>query len=84
MIVTDIIMAFLVAVDLELFSFANKYFKWGAIFVSCFTLLMIYFFTDYSLEFAGNLELSVWLMLVIAFDIILMFVEEIFKKHIKR
>ena len=81
--IADIFMAFVIALLLEMLSLSNEYFKQFVIFVSCFTITLVYFVEGCKLNFIGNFDLSVWIMFVIMFDILLMFTIKKILKHIK-
>lgn len=81
--IADILMAFVIALFLERFSLINKYFKQIAILVCCFILVFIYFVNGCQIDFVGTIDLAIWIMFVIMFDIMLMLIIKKIKKHIK-
>jgi len=80
--ITDILMAFVIALLLEMLSF-NKYIKPIAISMCCLTIIFIYFINGCQLDFAGTIDLAIWIIFVIMFDIVLMFVGKKIESHIK-
>ena len=81
--ITDILMAFVMALFLEMFSLISKYLKQIVIFVCCFTLVFVYFVSGCQIDFVGTIDLTIWIMFIIMFDIMLMVITKKIKKHIK-
>jgi hypothetical protein len=81
--IADILMAFVIALFLEMFSLINKYVKQIAILVCCFALVFVYFVGGCQVDFVGTIDLAIWIMFVIMFDIVLMFTTKKIKKQIK-
>jgi hypothetical protein len=81
--IVDVLMALIVALFLEMFSLINKYVKQIAIIVCCFTLIFVYFVRGCQVDFIGKMNLAIWIMFVIIFDIALMFATKQIMKHIK-
>lgn len=78
--ITDIIMAFLIAM---LMNMGNKYFKQIMIFVCCVTIIIVYFINNFQINFIGEIDFGIWVAFVIVFDIALTFAKERIKKYIK-
>lgn len=76
--IIDIIMAFIVAILLEKFSVVGL--KRITTFVFCFTIIFIYIFTGWQINFIGKMDFGAWIMFTIIFDEILMFVINKLKK----
>lgn len=81
--IVDILMAFVIALFLEMFLLINKYLKQIVVFVCCLTLVFVYFVSGWQVDFIGKIDLAIWIMFVIIFDIALMFATKKIKKHIK-
>lgn len=81
--IADILMAFVIALFLEMFSLISKHFKQIVILVCCFTLVFVYFVSGCQVDFVGTIDLAIWIMFVIMFDIVLMFTTKKIKNHIK-
>lgn len=75
--VVDMLMAFVIALFLEMLSSINKYFKQIAIFINCILIIFIYFICGCRIDFIGEMDLSIWIVFVIMFDEVLM---SVFKK----
>ena len=78
--ITDIIMAFLIAM---LMNMGNKYLKQIMIFVCCVTIIIVYFINNFQINFIGEIDFGIWVAFVIMFDIALTFAKERIKKYIK-
>ena len=78
--ITDIIMAFLMAM---LMNMGNKYLKQIMIFVCCITIIITYFINNFQINFIGEIDFGIWLIFIIMFDITLTFTGKRIKKHIK-
>ena len=78
----DIIVAFAVALLFNMFGQMGKIFKKLLVFVACATLVVVYFINR-SLNFIGSMDLSIWIMFVILFDILVQVFEALLRKKIK-
>ena len=78
----DIIVAFAVALLFNMFGQMGKIFKKLLIFVACVTLVAVYFING-SLNFISSMDLSIWIMFVILFDILVQVFEALLRKKIK-
>lgn len=78
--ILDILMAFIIALLIEMASFCDKCAKQIVIFICCLTLVLWYFTNGYQIGFIGKIDLAVWIMLVILFDISLMFINKCIKR----
>jgi hypothetical protein len=78
----DIIVAFAVALLFNMFGQMGKIFKELLVFVACATLVVVYFINR-SLNFIGSMDLSIWIMFVIMFDILVQVFEASLRKKIK-
>ena len=76
----DILMAIVIAIFLEMLSTINTYLKNIAILLNCITIISIYFICGCKINFIGQMDLSIWLALVIIADEILMFATKYFKR----
>lgn len=77
---TDILMAFVIALIINMFSIVGKYFKSLVTLTGCITLIYIYFSSGSSINFIGQMDLSIWLIFIIIFDIIISFIGRILWK----
>lgn len=75
----DIIVAFAVALLFNMFGQIGKIFKELLVFVACATLVVVYFING-SLTFISSMDLSVWIMFVIMFDIAVQSLEALLRK----
>ena len=80
---TDISMAFVIAILIELFSLISKRFKRFIIFVWCIIIIHTYFANGCQINFIGEMDLAVWMVFVIMFNEMVMFATEISMKYIK-
>ena len=71
--IVDILMAFATALFLEMLALTNKRFKQFIILIICLAIIFIYFISGYQLNFIGEIDLAIWIMFVIIFDMVLMF-----------
>ncbi len=71
--ISSIIMAFISALLLEMFSLLNNRIKQFIVFVSCLTLMVVYVATKGQFD-SGNVDLTVWILLTIMFDMIFKFI----------
>lgn len=84
--ITDVVMAFVVAVFIELSSLAGMFFanfKQFVIFMCCVPIVLIYLVNGYQINFIGKMDFSIWILFVIMFDAVLVLLEAEIKKHIK-
>ena len=73
--IKDIIIAFLIA---GLINFGdNKYLKKIMIFIGCLTSIIVYFVNGCKINFIGTIDLAIWIMFIIIFDIALTFMKKI-------
>jgi hypothetical protein len=75
----DIIVAFAVALLFNMFGQMGRIFKKLLVFVACATLVVVYFING-PLTFIGSIDLSVWIMVVIMFDIAVQSLEALLRK----
>ena len=73
--VADILMAFVVALLLEMFGLINKSFKPATIIGCCISLIAVYFLDESSLNFIGEMNFAIWILFVALFDAILTLLE---------
>lgn len=66
--VSDIIIAFLVAIILQQVSTTNKRLKQFIIVIASIIIICIYFIKG-QLDFIGEIDFSIWILFVILFDI---------------
>lgn len=78
----DIIVAFAVALLFNMFGQMGKIFKKLLVFAACATLVVVYFINR-SLNFISSMDLSIWIMFVILFDILVQVFEALLRKKIK-
>ena len=81
--VADILMAFVVALSFELFCSIGKMMKSIMVLVCCITMIATYFIRGLSLNFIGSMDLSVWMLFVIAFMTIFSILEQWFVRIFK-
>lgn len=81
--IIDIVVAFLYALMLEINTFKNKRLKMAAVFVSCATAVMSYYFNHSEFNPIIDMDAGVWIMFVIMFDILVELAIEKIIKHIK-
>lgn len=67
----DISMAFVIALIIRMFALTNKYLKHLAVFTMCVTLISIYFRNGNTIGFIGEMDLAIWIVFVVLFDILL-------------
>lgn len=72
----DILVAFVVAIMINMFAQMGKLFKHLLVFVACCTLLVVYFIQG-TPSFLGELDFSAWLLFLIIFDILISRVEQL-------
>lgn len=65
----DICAAFIVALIFNMYESLGKYFKKLMVLVSCLTFIGI-FYVKGTINFVGDLDFSVWILLVIVFDVL--------------
>lgn len=65
----DICAAFTVALIFNMYESLGKYFKKLMVLVSCLTFIGI-FYVKGTINFIGDMDLSVWILLVIVFDVL--------------
>lgn len=70
--ITDIGMAFVAALFLEMYSIVHQSFKQIGIFVLSLTITIIYFAKGCQLNFIGSIDFGIWLCFAIMFDQLLM------------
>ncbi len=76
----DILVAFAVALMINMFAQMGKLFKHLLVFVACGTLLVVYFIQG-TPSFLGELDFSAWLLFLIIFDILISRLEQILIKY---
>lgn len=69
--IADILMALVVAVLFEMMSLISKHFKTITIFVSCAVIEFVYFIGRCPIEFIGEIDLAIWILLVITFNVLI-------------
>lgn len=74
--VVDILMAFVIALMIRMFSITSKYLKYIVVSTACITLMSIYFTNGCVIEFVGEMDLSIWIAFVILFDVFLDLLED--------
>lgn len=79
----DILVAFAVALMINMFAQMGKLFKHLLIFVACGTLLVVYFIQG-TPSFLGELDFSAWLLFIIIFDILISRLEQLLIKYANR
>lgn len=67
----DILMAFVIALIIRMFALTNKYLKHIVVFTMCVTLISIYFKNGNTIGFIGEMDLAIWIVFVVFFDILL-------------
>ena len=77
--IIDIGMAFVVACIIELCSSFSKFYKYLVIFVSCITLILIYFING-DIGYLGKIDLGIWILFVVVFDLLILITKMINNK----
>ena len=67
----DIGMAFVIALLIRMFAMTNKYLKYIAVSTVCISFISIYFRNGCEIGFIGEMDLAIWIMFVILFDVFL-------------
>lgn len=79
----DILVAFAVALMINMFAQMGKLFKHLLVFVACGTLLVVYVIQG-TPSFLGELDFSAWLLFLIIFDILISSLEQILIKYVNK
>lgn len=79
----DIMMAFVIAMMIELLSFGNKVFKQFLICFICISIILIYFISECQIGFIGKIDFEIWILFVILFNNIITIVINKLIKAIK-
>ena len=77
---TDISIAFLIVLLLEMIGILSEYLKSFVILLSCLCWLGVYLVNGYKISFIGEMEFSMWIACVVIFDIILSHILKYLKK----
>lgn len=64
----DIMMAFIMAMVIELFSFFDKGFKHFIICFYCIAIIAMYFIFDNQINFIGKIDFEIWIIFVVLFN----------------
>ena len=67
----DIGMAFVIALLIRMFAMTNKYLKYIVVSAVCISLISIYFINGCEIGFIGEMDLAIWIVFVILFDMFL-------------
>lgn len=65
---TDIMMAFIIAMVIELLSLDIKAFKQFLICFICILIITMYFIFDNQINFIGKIDFEIWIIFVILFN----------------
>lgn len=65
---TDIMMAFIIAMVIELLSLGIKTFKQFLICFVCILIITMYFIFDNQINFIGEIDFEIWIIFVILFN----------------
>ena len=68
---TDISMAFVIALMIRMFALTSKYLKYIVVTTMCMTLIAIYFKNGSTIGFIGEMDLAIWIVFVVLFDMLL-------------
>lgn len=83
----DIGMAFVIALLIRMFSMTSKYLKYIVVSTVCIEFISIYFRNGCEIGFIGEMDLAIWIMFVILFDVFFDLLEigvtSVLKKAIK-
>lgn len=80
--IIDILTAFVVALLLEMLTFGSKHLKRYVIFVFCMIIAFVYFVGRVPVAFIGEIDLAIWMALVIIYDTFLnTLIEKIWRKN---
>lgn len=80
--ILDVLMAFVMALFLEVCSLLDKRIKQLTVFACCLTGIVIYFVNGYQIDFIGEIDLAIWTMFVIVFNMLLNFVLKKYKGRV--
>ena len=69
--IADIIMAFVIALIIRMVSLISKYLKYIVVITMCITLITIYLNYGCTVGFIGEMDLAIWIVFIILFDIAL-------------
>ena len=67
----DVLTAFLIALLLEMLALCSKHLKRYVIFIFCILVSIVYFIGRCPIAFIGEIDLAIWMALVIIYDIFL-------------
>lgn len=73
---SDILMALVVSLCLELFGSLGKTMKHLLIAIGCITIIITYFCNGLALNFIGTMDFSIWVLFVVVFSIMLNLLEQ--------
>lgn len=83
--ISDILMALIVAILIEMVSLNNKYMKRIMTSIICLTNIIAYFLNGNKFNFIGTMDYSIWIFFVILFNILLSFItDKIIKEYKKK
>ena len=80
--ILDVLMAFVMALFLEVCSLLDKRIKQLTVFVCCLIGIIIYFVNGYQIDFIGKIDLAIWIIFVIVFNMLLNFILKKYKGRI--
>lgn len=80
--IVDILMAFVIAMILELFSFHSNTLKQILISVVFIECVVVYFICG-QINFVGEIDFEIWIMFVTIFNIVITNVMDRLEKHMK-
>lgn len=69
--IADIMIAFVIALIIRMFSLTSKYLKYIVVITMCITLITIYLNHGCTIGFIGEMDLAIWIVFIIIFDIAL-------------
>lgn len=84
MIINDVITAFTMALFLQLFTLLGKKIRKFIILVFSYTGIFTYFICGGNIDFIGNIDLAIWILLIIIFDSLIPFIVKYFRNINKK
>ena len=78
--IADILMAFVVAVLIEMISLNSYRFKKIMVSIICLINIIIYFLNDRNIDFVGEVDYAIWILLVILFNTLLTIISDKIKQ----
>lgn len=69
--IADILMAFCVAIMIEMISLNNYRLKKIMISIICLTIIIVYLLNDRNINFLGETDFAIWIIFVILFNVLI-------------